>query len=588
MNPLHPVIASLLCLALPCSQAAVLYTFSYRYTHLNTLQQKQIINQNQQTLLQQQVWVNKAGLPITQHSQMLTTTGQVTVTQSNTFDAMGRIHTVTQNGQQTQYQFDLANNLRTLTNHQGVLTNTYNARNQLTQQTGAQSNRTLSYSLAGNMIQLGQQHYHYNALNQLVTATTAPDKTSLYAYLPTGELLSQTTPNGQSAVYFYSQGVLTNGLSNDTMSSYLLSTHRLARFYQGQVTFLFYNSHGDVIGQGQASNIDAYAHYLPYGAHNTSLSHSPSSVTNSTLLSNNPFGWSSSFRLTNGLYAMGAGTRIYNPTTAQFMQQDYPFHLAQAQLPGSVTQPLTLNRYGIDGDNPLTHNDPSGHEFGAAIALQVIEGLLTIFGGQEEAVPEELAADITIDTETSTATISGDTAQAFTQMLDDEEPASTEEENGKHKLLAQYKQTLKNMVTERAKKGLLQDTVRIDLTNSLSDDDKQFLKELQDRLSSNDKSTSGNADDSTDNANNNHDNNADPTSGNTPATQDTESTGSAIVKHVLFIGGITGANIGMQKLIESKHQEKLIEDNPQEYTAIPTYELPSQSGRLPYSESEFG
>ncbi|WP_198041351.1 LamG-like jellyroll fold domain-containing protein [Micromonospora chokoriensis] len=251
-----------------------------------------------------------------------------------TYDLADRLETWTSGSTTTNYTYDDSGN-RTKA---GAKVFTYDARNQLTAQTGA---GTYSYTARGTLRQ--------------TTVGTVNYATSSNAF---GEVLSQQGTGGVTSTYLYDAlgravrpGFKYSGLGNT------LAQDNTATYTRGP--------EGDLLGVGSGAgagslyawtdqHTDLVGLLTATGATlSASTTYNPLGVVTATSGMAGSLGYQSEWTdKTTGRVNMLA--RWYNPDTAQFDSRDT---VANSPLPDSVT----ANRFQYGDANPLTTTDPTGH-----------------------------------------------------------------------------------------------------------------------------------------------------------------------------------------------------------------------------------
>ena len=244
------------------------------------------------------------------------------------YDGLGRLQTVTGDGQTIRYRFDLASNMKdwpTQTNPPA-----------------------LSYNSAGNLRHTPQGGIlDYNVLNQL-TQYQANGVRTAYLYNGNDLRLAKIGPQ-QNQLFFYGPNArLWNIDKNGEMQAYLFGQHRLANL-SGKLYFYLYDLHGDVVQlvTPQGKVVSTYA-YGPYGRNTTN-----------TKEDNNPF------RYVGGYFDSESGLQYqqarYRLPGEGFITRDYAEQWNGASFPFDATNVLTMNEYAFAGGDPVGNKDPAGH-----------------------------------------------------------------------------------------------------------------------------------------------------------------------------------------------------------------------------------
>lgn len=280
-------------------------------------------------------------------SQPPSTQGGTTTTKQFTYDAVGQLTDVTQDGTQVEhYIYDPNGNRLRAAAPAGSVDSTYDAEDRL--------------------ISSGGTAYTYNADGQLATATTGGDTTS-YRYDELGHLTAVTQPDGTHITYVYDglgrrvgkrvdgdlvQGFLygsgelpvaetdgagnviaTFGYSADGVTPDLIatsdgSTYRVITDFDGSPRVIVNTANGNVVEQ---------LSYTAFGV-----------TTTDTTLDWQPFGYA------GGLYDPDTGlsyfhARDYSATIGRFLEKD------PAGYAGGDT-----NLYAYVGNDPINSIDPDG------------------------------------------------------------------------------------------------------------------------------------------------------------------------------------------------------------------------------------
>ncbi len=166
-----------------------------------------------------------------------------------------------------------------------------------------------------------------------------------------------------------------DGQGNQTARN-VYGINLIAGTYNNQVLYYLYNGHADVTGiVDSAGTIQAGYYYDSYGV----ILESTGNVNNSITYA----GYT--FDAETGLYYLNS--RMYNPNTARFMQED--------TYNGEASSPLSLNIYVYCTNNPLTYYDPNGN-MGLIQALDLI--LFAYIDSLVAWTPEEFMANFRKDT----------------------------------------------------------------------------------------------------------------------------------------------------------------------------------------------
>ena len=281
-----------------------------------------------------------------------------------TYDALGRVQTVTSldgttiygydadsqltsaqlpDGQTIAYGYDAMGNRTTVTQDGVTTAYTTNDLNQYTAVGGA----TYGYDRDGNLTSIsgpgGTTTYTYDILNRLIGVQTTADTWS-YTYDALGNLVA-STHNGQTTQFLVDPSGLGNVIGEYDGSGALMAnfTYGLGLTSRvnaaGAASYYDFDSTGSTVGlSGQGGNyVQTYA-YLPFGE-----------VRVASGAADNPFQYNGQWGVMaqgNGLDLMGA--RFYNSAIGSFTTRD-PLGLRGATSP-----------YVYADDNPTNLNDPRG------------------------------------------------------------------------------------------------------------------------------------------------------------------------------------------------------------------------------------
>ena len=268
------------------------------------------------------------------------TTGDVTTTYG--YDADSQLTSINTTGLSIQYSYDPAGNR--LTETVNGVTNPYTVNN--LNEYAAVGGTTYQYDADGNLISKtdgsGTTNYSYDQESRL-TGVSGPGVTATYAYDPLGNRFSATV-----------NGVTTQSLidGGNVASQYDGSGHLIAHYTQGlglvsqvdagnSAAFYDFDAIGDAVGITNASGIyvNQYS-YLPFGE---------TTVIGTPQL-NNPFTFVGQFGVTSdasGTFDMRY--RNYDPSTGQFLSND-PL--------GTLGTDTNIRRYAAN--EPTNATDPVG------------------------------------------------------------------------------------------------------------------------------------------------------------------------------------------------------------------------------------
>ncbi|GGI45787.1 hypothetical protein GCM10008018_13870 [Paenibacillus marchantiophytorum] len=282
----------------------------------------------------------------------------------NTYDALNRLHTVTNTKGNTtlsiySYEYDDNNNITSKTETVNQVTNTtnysYDALNRL-RRINRQDGSTASYmyDLKGNRstlqdsamnLSLPDTGYTYDLLNRLTSVTSGTITTS-FAYAP-NNLRYKKTSGTQTVQYQYNANgqVISESDGNNTVKANYIRGDRLLAKKEtstSKMYYYLYNGHGDVVQivDANGTTVNQYQ-YDEWG-----------NIVNKTEGISNSFKYAGEqYDDETGLYYLRA--RFYDPSVGRFINED--------SYEGQINNPLSLNLYTYVENNPLIYSDPTGH-----------------------------------------------------------------------------------------------------------------------------------------------------------------------------------------------------------------------------------
>ncbi|PZE27263.1 hypothetical protein DEI86_07150 [Curtobacterium sp. MCBD17_028] len=221
---------------------------------------------------------------------------------------------------------------------------TYNAANQIT-------SSGYTYDAAGNLTASPGVTYTYNGAEQM-TSSTMGGKTTTYTYAGAdqNELLSQSTPGGDSYTYVYGKSGQLQSQTSSGLTSFFFDDPTTGQVLDAinpdlQVGLYLVDGIGNPVGILTDDGQRAYSvSFDPYGGRTVT------SGASSPWYEYLPFGYKSGTRITgDGLVKFGL--RWYLPSIGAWTQED----TLDAPL-----DPNNANRYAFAGDDPIDGSDPSG------------------------------------------------------------------------------------------------------------------------------------------------------------------------------------------------------------------------------------
>jgi len=243
-------------------------------------------------------------------------------TTTYTYDGAGNVQTKTVAGVQTTYSYNAYNRLASA----GSVGFSYDANgNELTKVNGS-TTWTYSYDYENRLVKVLEgsttvSKDTYSGQGKLVETVEA--STQVFAYQGSDIIYARNTGTGSIAKYYYGDGLLVATVNGSTMYSHEDALGSVRLTSSSSVTTLFSSD------------------YRPYG-----LSYAQSGTIKQVFqYTGKPLDSAT------GLYNYGA--RFYDPSIGRFISED--------SYMGSVTDPMSLNRYIYAEDNPMSFVDPSGN-----------------------------------------------------------------------------------------------------------------------------------------------------------------------------------------------------------------------------------
>lgn len=307
------------------------------------------------------------------------------------YDALNRLSTVKEpSGKLTEYKFDMAGNRASETVTIGTQITTtlyeYNEQNRMISTTVEVNNQRniTKYSYDGNgnltsktgeifkkidpanpptphfgMYIVGQSeggvtehakqiasnicYYSYDKFNRMIKASPVGASAAEYKYNGEG-LRVEKIADGKTTRYMYEYDKVvleTDGRGRQTARN-VQGLNPISRTVDGSTMYYLYNGHADVTALiDGAGAIQGTYYYDAFG-----------NIAESTGTLDNPFTFAGyHYDKETGLYYLN--TRMYDPKTARFMQED--------SYRGEFNDPLSLNLYTYCYNEPIMYSDPTGH-----------------------------------------------------------------------------------------------------------------------------------------------------------------------------------------------------------------------------------
>ncbi|MBI5897227.1 MAG: RHS repeat-associated core domain-containing protein [Desulfobacterales bacterium] len=192
----------------------------------------------------------------------------------------------------------------------------------------------------------------YNSDNMPVTITHSAHGTTNFTYDGGGARAKKSGPSGST--YYVGGHFEVNGSSE--IKYIFAGSQRVAMIKSSGQIYYFHQDHlGSSAVLTDATGVKSQqTDYLPYGGQRGA---SAISATNYAFTGQEK-------DPETGLYNYNA--RLYDPAAAVFVTAD-------SVVPNPMSS-MAFHRYGYCGGNPLIYTDPSGHDFGASLAVAMIIG----------------------------------------------------------------------------------------------------------------------------------------------------------------------------------------------------------------------
>jgi RHS repeat-associated protein len=285
----------------------------------------QIKSTNQSTTLQDIKYSWDANGNLTQQQNLVS--GQ---TENFTYDYLNRLTTSLGAYSQT-YTYDALGNITSMTNNGNTQFYSYGTKPDAVTQVGSSS---YAYDANGNMTTRGTQTISWNVDNQPATISGGTS----FVYDGNGNRLEETT-GGQTTVYInqYYQKNITTGV---VTTYYYLGSQLVAQNTGSTLKFAIQDNLGSTSTMtSSAGTLDSTVSYYPFGSVQSGSVNTVKQFTGQILDS-------------TGLYYYNA--RYYDPSIGRFISPD--------SLVSEPFNPQDLNRYSYCSNNPLVSTDPSGHD----------------------------------------------------------------------------------------------------------------------------------------------------------------------------------------------------------------------------------
>ncbi|GFZ31506.1 hypothetical protein CSC2_20320 [Clostridium zeae] len=293
-----------------------------------------------------------------------------------TYDELNRLKTVTEpSGKVTTYTYTSAGNRNTETVVEGsnttVKTYTYDSLNRLLSiivslNTVTVENTSYTYDNNGNQLTSKVDDYLngilqssmlttnvYDSLNQLIQTTT-PDNTTIKNIYNGEGLRVEKQVGNSSTKYLYSSDkvVLELDGNGNLIARNIYGINLLERITDSNKAYYLYNGHADttkLIAQ-DGTVLNSY-YYDAFG-----------NITESNENMDNPYRYAG-YQYDKETKTYYVIARMYDPSTGRFLQED--------SYSGDINDPLSLNLYTYCENEPIKHDDPTGHFLHIAIGALV-------------------------------------------------------------------------------------------------------------------------------------------------------------------------------------------------------------------------
>ncbi len=294
--------------------------------------------------------------------------GHVKGTTSYTYDELSRLVSVMEpNGMHTAYGYDAVGNRILETKNLGTekveTSYLYTNQNRLVSASEKLNNKikditAYTYDLNGNQTASTVASYReeelvstttkqsntYDFNNQLIKTVMSDGTIVNNTYDTEGYRIAKNV-NGQATYYLYDSDkvILEQNSDGDQVARNVYGINLLRRTVDSNTYYYMYNGHADVTALLTDTGDVAATYY--YDAFGNKLE-STGDVNNNILYSG--------YQYDNETNLYYLNSRMYDPVTARFMQQD--------TYTGEPDNPLSLNLYTYVTNNPIMYTDPTGHK----------------------------------------------------------------------------------------------------------------------------------------------------------------------------------------------------------------------------------
>ena len=272
-----------------------------------------------------------------------------------------QLQTLTSGGQTADYHYDELGRLHCVTTSSGSAADCgleSTSSNLLTDYEYDYLDRLSNYAAFSAGSQTDSSSYTYDALNRISSeddlhpSFNGSTRTTQFSYLgnsplETGEQQSNSSGTLDAKSYTYDAFGRRQGMTDTPYSGGAAQTPNVYTYG--------YDAHGSVSQLVDSSGISKASYgYKPYGTPDTALTQGDSD----TLKPINPFRFEAK-RIDSGSGTLNMGARQYLSDATRFLTPDR-FFGALSDLNLS-TDPLTQNRYGLSGGNPISFIEWDGH-----------------------------------------------------------------------------------------------------------------------------------------------------------------------------------------------------------------------------------
>ena len=272
-------------------------------------------------------------------------------TYAYTYDNLNRLNSSTGPWGTIDYTYDPAGNRVKMVQGSTTVTYTYNAYNRLYQATDSASTATYTFNHNGDLTKLvngsNTWNYYYNYDNDLIGVTKNSANVQNSTYNAQGSRITNTI--GSSTAVFAYQG--SNILYQDNVSATTTIDYFFANGIQisdkagssNPTYFLVDNLGSTRITTSSAGDVQFGSDYKPFGV--------PYGQSGTPIPQQQYTGKMTDAQVNSGIYYIGA--RYYDTNSGRFITED--------SNTGSLSDPMSLNRYIYGEDDPMATVDPTGH-----------------------------------------------------------------------------------------------------------------------------------------------------------------------------------------------------------------------------------